>query len=211
MLVRATQITVAVMLSGACLLADAATLVDTGSPELTQNGAISVINYPYAHQSVGAGFSLSGSYNITDIASYFWIGNPGTLTLSLYSERSGLPGDQLFSNEFSIDGRPSIKGWFGLSGLNWFVASGNYWVTYEIRGTQTFNGALEFPPPFPTKMAVRNDYYTDWTSHPSGFGLIVEGTPASVPEPHSFIMFLAGLSLLGGMVRGRKQVSAWFR
>lgn len=195
------QITLAVVLSGSALLANAEILVDTGSPVSTQNGAIAVI----PTQSVGAGFSLAGTYNITDVSSYFFISNPGTLTLALYSENAGLPGNQLFSEVFSITGNTYTKGWFGISGINWSVSSGNYWVTYEVRETQTFEGALEFPAPFPLKMAVKNDYYTNWASHPSGFGLIVEGTLATaVPEPQAYAMLLAGLGLLGVVVRRRK-------
>lgn len=50
------QITLAAILSGSALLANAEILVDTGSPVSTQNGAISVISYPYETQSVGRDF-----------------------------------------------------------------------------------------------------------------------------------------------------------
>lgn len=202
---RTLQITLAAILSGSTLLADAATIVDTGS-EFDSGSGISVINLPYATQSVGAGFSLAGPYNITDIKSYFYISNPGTLSLTLYSENAGLPGSQLFSEEFSIAGITGTKGWFGVSGLNWSVSSGNYWVTYEISDSQSFDGALQFmATPQDLKMAVKNDYYTNWYPHPGSFGLIVEGTPATaVPEPQIYTMVLVGLGLLGVMVRSRK-------
>ncbi len=203
----------ALLLSAALLngAAQATILVDTGSPVLTQNGAIAVINYPYAHQSVGAGFSLAGSNSITDIESYFYVSNPGTLTLALYSQIAGLPGNELYSKEFSISGVSGSKGWYGISGVDWAVSAGNYWVTYEIRNSQTYNGALEFAAPFPLEMAVKNDYYTNWFSHGrNSFGLVVEGysipNPVTVPEPG--ILALFGLALGGLASTRRKKVSS---
>lgn len=197
------QITLAGFFSGSTFLANAETLVDTGVPTPV-NGALALDST----QWVSAGISLAGPNNITDINGYFWIRNAGGLTLALYSENedTGLPGSQLFSQEFSIAGDLGTRGWFGISGVNWSVSSGNYWISYEVREGQTFDGAVEFASPSPVKMAVKNDYYTNWVLHGGGPGLIVEGTPVTaVPEPHTFAMLLAGLGFLGVAVRLRKQ------
>lgn len=183
-------------------VASAAVIVDTGSPAFTSNGALAVT----PTQSVGIRISLPDSYNITDIKSFFWtpLNSYGTLTASLYSESTGLPGSQLYTQEFSISNsglESSNKGWFGVNGINWAVSSGNYWFTYEVRDFQTFMGAVEFPAPSLLPIAVKNDFFIDWTIlNGHGFGLMVEGDLiVSVPEPNTCTLLLAGVCSLGFM------------
>lgn len=58
---------VMVILYSSITAVSAAVIVDTGSPALTSNGALSVI----PTQWVGIRINLPGSYNITDIKSFF--------------------------------------------------------------------------------------------------------------------------------------------
>src|SRR5689334_3315250 len=89
-----------ILYSSITAVASAAVIVDTGSPALTSNGALSVI----PTQWVGIRITLPGSYNLTDIKSFFWTPSSsyGTLTASLYSESAGLPGSELYTQEFAI-------------------------------------------------------------------------------------------------------------
>jgi hypothetical protein len=190
---------VMVILYSSITAVSAAVIVDTGSPALTSNGALSVI----PTQWVGIRINLPGSYNITDIKSFFWIPSSsyGTLTASLYSESAGLPGSQLYTQEFSISNsalESPNEGWFGVNGINWVISSGSYWLTYEVRDFQTFIGAVEFPAPSLLPIAIKNDSFIDWTvlsGH--GFGLIVEGDLiVSIPEPKTYALLLAGICII---------------
>lgn len=185
------------------------TLVDTGSPALSANGAVSLDR----SQWMGVRFVLDNSYQITDIKSYFYAptNNPGTLTVVLYNEISGVPGAALYSKEFTIQSSYT-KDWHSVSELDWLVSSGNYWLTYEVREGQTFSGALEFPAPTPLVTAIKNDFgYSDWTVLNGlgfGFGLFVAGDPvSSVPEPET--LALLGLGMLAFAGRRRRIGSAY--
>jgi len=185
----------------------AATLIDTGSPVLTSNGAVAVGQT----QWMGISFSLSNSYRISDIQSYFYSSSTsfGTLTLSLYAANDGLPGNELYSQEFEIPNPlTSYKGWFGVSGVDWLVSPGDYWVTYEARNSQTYMGSLEFPAPTLLTAAVKNEYYTDWTVlSEHGFGIVVSGDlVSSVPEPSGIYQFSAGLVVLVGLAARRNRI-----
>lgn len=192
-------------------------LVDTGSPELTQNGGVSVcgnfLQEPGGYgkgcaQSVALQFTLNGSAKITSADGYLWSGiAPGTLTLALYSDANGLPGAELFSQQFGVPftGSGSAANWFGVSGVNWDVAQGKYWAAFEVRSGQSFYGALEIPAPTRLPAVVKNDYFTVWNIGGTGGGLRVAGEYVSaVPTPAGMSMMLAGLALVGAAARRRK-------
>jgi len=198
------KLTLAAAISLASFSAHAVVIIDTGGA-YTNSGTISLSNT----QFVGAGFSIGESYNITDISSYFYTGNNGSLTVSLYSDISGAPSSKLYSQEFSVPGAGS-KAWAGVSGLNWQVTNGNYWVTYEVLNSQTFIGGLEFPAERPLQMVVKNDYYTDWTNHGGlySFALVISGNSVNpVPEANTSAMFLMGAGVMGFIARRRKQAT----
>jgi hypothetical protein len=191
------KLTLAAAISLASLSAQAVVIIDTGAA--SRSGAISLSNT----QFVGAGFSIGESYSITGISSSLYTSNPGSLTVSLYTDSYGLPGSKLYSQAFDSSS--------GLSELNWQVTNGSYWVTYEVLNSQTFNGALEFPAERPLQMVVKNDYYTEWTNHGTGlnsFALVISGNPtAPVPEADTSAMLLMGAGVMGFMARRRKQAA----
>ena len=189
-------------------LAQAITIIDTGSPETTGSGGIGVAST----QWMGLGVSFDRNYVLTDIMSWFYTSHNdmgGTLTAVLYGDDNGLPGTELFAQDFSIpDPNPDnhIKGWFGVSGLDWNVSSDDYWITYEVRNGQTFSGSLEYPAPILYPAVHYSSFSppgTGWTildGH--GFGLVIEGN--AVPIPASLWLFGSGLLGLVGMARRKK-------
>jgi hypothetical protein len=199
-----------IAISVASLSASANVIIDTGSA-LFNNGAIALGNIYGDRQSVAAGISLAESYSITDLSSYFWTDTSGTLTVSLYADSSGAVSSKLYSQSFTISSDRYTKTWAGVSGLNWSVDAGNYWVAYEVLNGQTFFGALEFPAERPLQMVVKNNYYTDWTNHVglSSFALVISGNSiAPVPEADTSAMLLTGLGVIGFIVRRRKNIQA---
>lgn len=205
---------------GLSVLANATTIIDTGSATLSANGAVSLFNNPIGnqsagsayYQSLGAGFSITDSYRITDISSYFYTVTAGTLTASLYADNFGLPGNQLYSQSFLITSTSGVKSWAGVSDLDWLVSSGNYWLTYEVLNGQTFNGALEFPAVRPLQMIFKNDLPNEWNylgTVNDSFALVVSGDSISpVPIPGSYGMMLTGIGVLGFMARRKKNSAA---
>ena len=107
------------------------TIVDTGAG-LSNNGGYTIGSY----QSLAGQFTITESYTITDI--YGWIGkdsnNPetGTFTIELVSGGGQIPDG---SGIFSGDANYSVSGpaWQGLTGIDWTIPAGTYWVEFGSR------------------------------------------------------------------------------
>ena len=181
--------------------AEAVTIVDTGS---AISGGISLGNNQMFQQSLGVGFSVSDSYNITNVSSYFYAIDKGTLTASLYSSKEGLPNVSLYSQQFEIS--TLERSWAGISDLNWMVLAGDYWLTYEVLEGQTFNGAMDFPTTNPLELVVKNNFYTEWTAiGNNSFALVISGDLLSpVPAPAALPLMASALGVLGFVRRHYK-------
>ena len=207
------KLTLVIALSIASLSANANIIIDTGSPALTQNGAISVCGKcggptTSSGQSVALQFSVSDYYDITSIQGFLWQQATGTLTLALYDNVNETPGSQIYSSSFQATDIASAQSgwrgsWAGVSGINWTVSPGKYWAAFEVRNGQTYEGALEFPAPIPLPAAVNNSAWGQWTNIGSGGGggLLVSGNLVPVPEINTNIMLLIGLGLFGFIAR----------
>jgi hypothetical protein len=77
-------------------------------------------------------FSLNQAYSINSVEG--WIGivtDAGTGRISIYGDAGQIPdaADLKFSQDFLVDlAQPS---WQGISGLDWDLAAGSYWVAFE--------------------------------------------------------------------------------
>lgn len=185
----------------------ATVLIDTGSPALTQNGAITVCNNgTWCQQSVALRVTFNQNVTIENIESWLYVSNQGDLTISLYDENNGLPESVVHSTILSVNSFD--KGWYQTTPLSWNIDAGNYWTVFEVKNGQSFLGALEFPAPLQLTSAILNDYYTTWTNIETagGGGLRIIGEViTTVPEPENAAMLMAGLGLLGFAVRRNKQ------
>ena len=205
-----SKLILALSLSLISLTANAAVIIDTGTP----NNAYWTINnlstFAYSqYGAIGAGISFTESYNITDISSYFNSagypspGYAGTVGVSLYTDNSGIPGSQLYSQSFSFPSPSNTDTWAGLSGINWQVTTGNYWLTYEASDgltTRIYKSSTSLP------VAYKYSVDSSWVSVGNNpFSLVISGnSTAPVPESDTLAMLLTGLSLIGFMARRRK-------
>jgi hypothetical protein len=195
--IRKVVVLTTLLLSGLVSSASATVIVDTG-PGPAEGGGWSL----YDTSWLGAGFSLLNNTTLTDI--YGWMAGVGTAHIGIYDDGGGLPGGELFSSQFTLE---STNDWYGLSGLDWGLAAGDYWVTFEVRSDDSLvSGSMPEPSANPLPTAYRNlsSSSFSWQGPNSlEIGVLIEGTP--VPEPSTFILLGAGLAGLGFVVRRRKK------
>ncbi len=183
------------LLLGAALPAWSASVLDTGTPTLSDDPALLDAGDWYA-----ASLTLTQDSTIQSVASFIRNGAAGeSFTLALYADTTGShkPGSQLYSTSASF----ASDGWNGAA-THWAVTAGTYWVAVEVGagdtlGSASITGALlnaGTPTPL-TRTALSDGYSYSVTAKPIDFGLRVDAVSA-VPEPASLALLLAGLGVV---------------
>jgi hypothetical protein len=189
-------------LSALAPLAQAATLVDTGTPDGNAVGALAFDAFDWVDAKVSVGHAA----DIDAIRGHILGGAAGeTFDITLYAA-DGVqgPGTLLYTTTATY----GASGWNGASGLGWNVAAGDYWVEFEIQGQDTLGsssvtGALfdtGAPNPLATTASTPDAGFT-YDVSPLSFGLQV----STVPWPSSAALMLAGVVLLSASSLARRR------
>ena len=178
------------LLVGFSLSAQAATIVDTGTPTTAGGSSLS------ATQWMAGVFTLDQSYVITDVYGYIDTYTGYSCTIDIWTDNSGEPGAELFSQSFTINSY--LAGWYGVSGVSWTLEAGTYWIVVE--GTDPVSGGYAYMPtgaPNPlSSYTWSSDEGSTWWDSTSLPGFRVYGEP--VPIPGAVWLFGSGLlGLLG--------------
>ncbi|MCV2353385.1 PEP-CTERM sorting domain-containing protein [Paucibacter sp. B2R-40] len=195
MRIKTIALAAVLALSGA---AQAASLIDTGSPDASKPGyVLDTANF------LAVQFKADAAWQIDGLSAYLSGGNAGEhFTVALYADSSShLPGDLLASSlaEFSADG------WNSSAALNWSLpTAGNYWLALEGATKETIPGLPEPDGSFvatagglsmPGLTAFSDGGLAGYQASPGiQFGLQVTG---AVPEPTSYLLLLVGLGVIG--------------
>ena len=172
------------------LSAQAATLVDTGTPNGNAVGAYALDNTDF----IAGQFSLTQRVDVTAIQAHVLGAAVGeTFTLALYADNTlHLPGNLLFSAQ----ARVAAEGWNGLASLTgWTLAPGLYWVGVEVGAADTASSALldRGAPTLLARTAFNDGSTYVATVSPMSFGLRLDATVVAVPEPAQWVLMAAGL------------------
>ena len=181
-------------------------IIDTGTPDGT--GSANLIGqyggYIYERSEAGQ-FTLSQGYTITAVSGFManYAGYGGTVDAVIYGstlQDGSVPvpdiNNKFWSGTFSADS-PTTSSWLGISGLDWNLGAGTYWLAFEPQGS-TFYGWM--PTVAPNPLANYTTGINSGTSNYStagvpGVGIRIDGV-ASVPEPSTYALFGIGTLLI---------------
>jgi hypothetical protein len=106
------------------------TIINTGPGALSPNGGLGVVNLaPFVVQDIAAKFTLTSATTITSVES--WIGTSTFNTTAFMTVAIGInPGSILYSGIYQPQVGYFDSAWRGVDGANWYLAAGDYWVTF---------------------------------------------------------------------------------
>jgi len=163
-------------------------------------------------------FAVSGPVVINSISAFVTSTDSGndagkTFTVALYSDNgANLPALNWFDTNQGQVAQATVTysadGWNGVSGLNWSVGAGHYWLAIEQHGSGNEAGSL-LAPTSATPAALAVAFYSGGTGYQAtglsdSFGLRITATPA-VPEPESLALLLAGLGVVAMLGKGARR------
>ena len=199
--------TVKGLVAAAGLIASMASLpcsahtIDTGSPDGSPVGAYLLDSTDFYAGQISFGGS---SARVQNIFGHVLGGAAGeTFTIALYADAANhLPGNEVFSSKATF----GADGWNGISGLDWNVGPGLYWVAFEVAADDTLDpfALLDRGAPQPlTRTAFDAGGGYQASATPLSFGLQVDALV--VPEPGSMALLFGGMGALVTVVRRRRR------
>jgi hypothetical protein len=165
-------------------------IVDTGVPNS--------LGFPptlSSGQWLAAKFITNQDWHIASLEGFLNAGTGtvanSTFTVVVYGDSAHLPdtGNELFAQQASF----ANDGWNGVHGLDLALSAGSYWLAFEVRGPDSFEGVLPVYVANPLATAWNdpssNDGYNPASGTAFNFGVRI----SSVPVPASVWLFVSGL------------------
>ena len=117
-------------------VANATVIIDTGTPPTSTDfdGTPMPLRGVSLHwiQWLAIEFTLDKSYDLMNAKGYAYTRTPGDLTVAIRGDYGGLPGGSPLYSESFYSHATSQAEWQGVSGMNWRLGPGTYWLSLEI-------------------------------------------------------------------------------
>ena len=187
-----TLIVLTLIIVAAATTAQAAVLVDTGTPSSASSGWTVMDD-----QWVAGKFSIAGpGYSITDIMGYFVTVTSGSIYADITTDGGQTPSSTvLYSGSFNLNYNGYQPVWAGINSPSGLVdlTPGNYWVSF--RGDSNAWSFMPYPAPN-ALLDVAIKQPSDWiqkSGETDVFGLRIYGEPSVIPEPATLSLLALGL------------------
>jgi len=194
-------------------LTHAGLIVDTGPGPNTISGAALSSTVTGIGQWLAGEFTLSSAHYVTDIEG--WIASTGKVgtqfTITVYGDGGEAPdsGNLIYTNKATVAGEQGMDAsWEGYHisfGSGLLLDPGSYWVAFEVRGDDTYGGAMPIPSttPLANYAALTAGSGSWFEADTLRVGVRVTGNPVN-PVPAPAPLGLIGLGLLAiGLFRRR--------
>lgn len=198
--------------------AHAGLIIDTGEPPEPGFGSAFMGSNNDNYQYVAGKINFASAYQINSIDTHLKFSEPyfasgGAFSIVLYNDDNASgPGSLVYSASGGYMPADSQGAWYGISGLDWLVEAGSYWIAFEAQDS-SINAIMSYAAqPAATEYAYNinfwgyNGYTTDLGGSP--FSLRVDANSVSeVPEPGSLMLLLAALLTLLSVYGFRRNAS----
>ncbi|MCP4109627.1 MAG: hypothetical protein GY749_29590 [Desulfobacteraceae bacterium] len=123
--------------------------IDTGEPRDTT--ILKTLTYSSSwNKGLAAKFIYYEAHKITDIKGYFSTSKGGWLTSVIYTGGEDEP-DTSSEMSFRFYIPQNSKGWYGPTITYLNLSAGTYWIAFEVRDGDNFDGGMTMDPPNPLK------------------------------------------------------------
>jgi len=150
------------------------------------------------YQYLAGEFIIDQPYTITNIEGWIYNNNESnsTATIVIYGDGGSIPNsNEIYSQQFNIASQN--YDWSGASGLSWYLSAGTYWLSFEVRTSDTQDGWMptsDDNPSSPLGKYAYNYNGVGWQSSLStNFAARVQANAVPIPAA----VWLLGSGLIG--------------
>ncbi|MCX5885310.1 MAG: hypothetical protein NT096_05300 [Proteobacteria bacterium] len=169
--------------------ANADYIVDTG-PGLNERGGSALYNTTPVNgdfQFLAVEFFLDRTYTLTDLEGWIYHEDPQNqsshINFIIYGDGGNIPdvNNELYNQIVTVSSYFAPQ-WHGLTGLNWTLSSGEYWLAFEVRQPELLGNAM---PPGAPNPQPNSAYYNGgnldvgYLPESLGYGVRIQGTVVS--------------------------------
>lgn len=198
----------------ACLAVHAAQsasafVVDTGPGESSGGSAASLFDsrpQQLAFQQLAAQFTVTETSQVESVAGWMYWSATGSLSFAIHSDvfASATPGGVLYSTVAVIEETGSSPDWRGVTGLNWSLTPGQYWLVFSDVAGDSSQGSMPSGAALPLLgYAFDSNASNGWVRTPSPFLDFGVRINVPIPEPSTAVLMLAGVAALVARLRRR--------
>jgi hypothetical protein len=143
------------------------------------------------HRGVAGKFTTTRTWTIGSVETWMQVDAGGPVRAAIYNHDAGgdLPGSVRFSQNFTATANP-VAGWQGVSGLNWSLPPGTYWVGLQVE-TIGIQGVMYSPAAHPLGRYAFFVLDNPWSQFYVDLGFRIQGNGQVIPPLNGIYLLLS--------------------